>query len=317
MRAAFINAYGQPLQVVQVGEQPDPLVGPDVVLVEVAAAGVNPVDWKIVAGYLQGAFPHHLPLIPGWDVAGTVRVVGPAVTSVAVGDRVAAYARKDAVQHGTFAQLVAVPERAIAKVPDGVDFLQAAALPLAGLTAEQALDAASVKSGDRVLVHNSSGGVGTFAVQLAVLRGAQVYGTASPANHQRLVDLGVTPLDYHGDVVAQLRALAPEGVDVVVDLVGGSALESAADVLVPGGRVVSITNAKLLSDVSRAHGLDGHYVFVRPDGPMLARLLQLVGDGQLKVDISREFTLEQSAAALEYSRDGHARGKIVITVPAE
>ena len=115
----------------------DPVVGPDSLLVEVAAAGINPVDWKIVAGYLQGAFPHHLPLIPGWDVAGTVTAVGPAVSGVAPGDRVAAYARKDHVQNGTYAELVAVPERAYAIVPEGVDLTTAGALPLAGLTAEQ------------------------------------------------------------------------------------------------------------------------------------------------------------------------------------
>src|SRR5262245_34904251 len=132
MRAAFIADFGEP-SVVQVGELDDPLVGPDSVLVSVRAAGVNPVDWKIVAGFLQGAFPHHLPLVPGWDVAGVVESVGPAVTSVQPGDRVLAYARKDHVQHGTFAEKVAVPERGVARIPDGVEFVPAGGLPLAGL----------------------------------------------------------------------------------------------------------------------------------------------------------------------------------------
>ncbi len=127
---------------VEVEDVEQPLVGPDAVLVEVAAAGVNPVDWKIVSGGLQGAIPTHLPMILGWDVAGTVTAVGPAITDVAVGDRVAAYARKDSVEHGTFAEQVAVPRRALAIIPSGVELAVAGALPLAGLTAEQLLDAA-------------------------------------------------------------------------------------------------------------------------------------------------------------------------------
>ena len=229
----------------------DPVVGPDSLLVEVAAAGINPVDWKIVAGYLQGAFPPHLPMIPGWDVAGTVRAVGPAVVGVAPGDRVAAYARKDHVQNGTYAELVAVPERAYAKVPEGVDLTTAGALPLAGLTAEQLLDATEVGEGDTVLVHAAAGGVGSFAVQLAALRGARVIGTASEGNHDYLRGLGAEPVTYGDALVQNVRALAPEGVDVVIDLIGGDALEATPMLMADGGRVASIIDADAVQGARR------------------------------------------------------------------
>ncbi len=314
MRAAFIKSFGAPLDVVEVGEQPEPLVGPDVVVVDVAATSVNPVDWKVIAGYLQGAFPHHLPLIVGWDVAGTVSAVGPAVTTVAVGDRVAAYDREDEVEFGTFAERVSVPERAIAKVPDSLPLDIAAAVPLAGLTAEQLLDAAAVKAGDLVLVHAASGGVGSFAVQLAALRGAEVIGTASPANHDALRRLGATPVAYGENLVTDVLGVAAGGVDVIIDLAGAEALAATPQLLKRGGRVASIVDAQGVKTIAAQHGFEGHYVFVRPDAAMLARLLGLVAAGKLVVDIAGRYSLDQAAQALEANRQGHTRGKIVVTV---
>ena len=311
MRAAYLTEYGDP-DVIRIGEIDDPLVGPDVVLVEMAAAGVNPVDWKIVAGYLRGAFPHHTPLIPGWDVAGTVKAVGPAVTSVAVGDRVAAYARKDDIQWGTFAELVGVPERAVTRVPDDVDIVHAGALPLAGLTAEQLLDAAAVGAGDVVLIHAATGGVGSFATQLALGRGATVLGTSSARNAGALEAWGAQPIDYAGDVAAQVRAVVPEGVSVVVDLVGGEALDSVAQVIAPGGRLTGIVDAARMAEIGAELGIQQRYVFVRPDAAQLARLLDRVAAGDLSVDVAQTFPLDDTAAALEQNRTGHTRGKIVI-----
>lgn len=308
MRTTLIRSYGEP-SVVATAEVDDPIVGPDSVLVETAAAGVNPVDWKIIAGYMQGAYPNHLPLIPGWDIAGTVRAVGPAVTTVGVGDRVAAYARKDHIQNGTFAELCAVPERAIAPVPDGVELAQAGALPLAALTAEQLLDAAEVTSDDTVLVHAAAGGVGSFVVQLAGLRGARVIGTASERNHNFLRELGAEPVSYGPELVDNVQAVAPAGVDVVIDLVGGDALAATPQLLAKGGRVASVTDAKTVKE------LGGSYVFVRPDGATLGRLLGLVADGKLRVEVAETYPLEQTGDALEASKAGHTRGKIVITVP--
>ncbi len=306
MRAAVIHSYGEP-DVVQTAEIDAPLVGPDSVLVEVAASGVNPVDWKVVSGALQGAFPTHLPMIPGWDVAGTVTAVGPAITDVAVGDRIAAYARKDSIEHGTYAQLVAVPRRALAHVPDGVHLTTAGALPLAGLTAEQLLDAAQVGEGETVLVHAASGGVGSFAVQLAVLRGARVIGTASEANHEYVRGLGAEPVSYGDGLIDHVRAVAPDGVDAVIDLVGGDALGATPQLLRSGGRVASVIEADTVKE------LRGTYVFVHPDAAMLTRLLQLVADGSLKVEIAQTFPLERAGDALAAVKDGHTRGKVVIT----
>jgi len=306
MRAAVIHSYGEP-DVVQTAEIDDPLVGPDSVLVEVAASGVNPVDWKVVSGALQGAFPTQLPMVPGWDVAGTVTAVGPAITDVAVGDRIAAYARKDSIEHGTYAELVAVPRRALAHVPDGVELTTAGALPLAGLTAEQLLDAAQVGEGETVLVHAASGGVGSFAVQLAVSRGARVIGTASEANHEYVRGLGAEPVSYGDGLIDHVRAVAPDGVDAVIDLVGGDALGATPQLLRSGGRVASVIEADTVKE------LGGTYVFVHPDAAMLTRLLQLVADGSLKVEIAQTFPLERAGDALAAVKDGHTRGKVVIT----
>jgi NADPH:quinone reductase-like Zn-dependent oxidoreductase len=307
MRAAVIREFGDP-SVVQVGEVDDPLVGPDFVLVSVRAAGVNPVDWKIVAGYLQGAFPHYLPLVPGWDVSGVVEAVGPAVTSVQAGDRVLAYARKDHVQHGTFAEKVAVPERAVARLPESVDFVPGGGLPLAGLTAEQLLEAAEVTKADTVLVHNAAGGVGTFAVQLASLRGARVIGTASSGRHDYVRSLGAEPVEYGEGLAHRVRDLAPEGVDVALDLVGGDALEQSREALARDGRVASVTDPEAVKQPG------GRYVFVRPDAQMLDRLVGYVADGRVRVEVAETFPLEEAAQALARSKEGHTQGKLVVTL---
>ena len=287
----------------------DPVVGPDSLLVEVAAAGINPVDWKIVAGYLQGAFPHHLPMIPGWDVAGTVRAVGPAVSAsrpVTASRRTPARTTCRTARTPSWSRSPSAP---YAKVPEGVDLTTAGALPLAGLTAEQLLDATEVGEGDTVLVHAAAGGVGSFAVQLAALRGARVIGTASERNHDYLRGLGAEPVTYGDALVENVRALAPEGVDVVIDLIGGDALDATPRLLADGGRVASIIDADAVEE------LGGRYVFVHPDGPMLGRLLQLVADGRLKVEIARTFPLERTGDALAANKEGHVRGKVVVTVP--
>jgi len=314
MLAAVINSFGDPAAVIEIVETHEPIVGPDSVLISVAAASVNPVDWKVVAGYLQGAIPHHLPLIPGWDVAGTVIGVGPAIKSFAVGDRVAAYAREDHIQFGTYAQRVAVPERTACKIPDGVAFDVAAAVPLAGLTAAQVLIAADVSADDVVLIHAAAGGVGTFATQLARSRGAKVIGTASPSNHEMLKDRGIIPVDYHGDLAAVVKEIEPNGVDVVIDLVGGDALAATPDVLALNGRVVSIIDSETVTKLASEYGYNGFYEFVRPDSKRLAELLEMVASGELIVDVAQRFSLAETAAAMESSKTGQTRGKIVISV---
>ncbi|MGN6299955.1 MAG: NADP-dependent oxidoreductase, partial [Angustibacter sp.] len=204
MKAITISSYGG-ADVMELTDQPDPIVGPDYVLVRVKASSVNPVDYKVREGYLQGAFPSHLPMILGWDVAGVVEKVGPAVRDFAEGDEVIGYVRKDSLEHGTYAELVAAHVRHLARKPASATFEEAAALPLAGLTALQSLRLAEVGEGDTVLVHAAAGGVGSFAVQIAKSLGARVIGTASAANHEYLRSLGAEPVEYGDKLVAAVQ----------------------------------------------------------------------------------------------------------------
>jgi NADPH:quinone reductase-like Zn-dependent oxidoreductase len=308
MKAITISSYGGP-DVLELTEQPDPLVGPDYVLVRVRAASVNPVDYKIREGYLQGAFPSHLPLIPGWDVAGVVEQVGPAVTEYIPGDEVVGYVRKDTIEHGTYAELVAAHVRHLALRPTSVSFEQAAALPLAGLTAWQSVDLTSVGKGDTVLVHAAAGGVGSFAVQIAVHRGARVLGTASERNHDYLRSLGAEPVTYGEGLAERVRGLAPDGVDAVVDYIGGESLEMSPRVVKNPERIVSVVDAATVKAVG------GQYAFVRPDPRHLAELATLVDDGVLRIELARTFPLAQAADAQRLVEEGHVRGKVAISVP--
>lgn len=307
MKAAVYERFGD-AAVLQVREHDDPPVGPDTVLVRVNATSVNPVDWKIRSGYLQGAYPHHLPIIPGWDVSGVVEAVGPAViTDLKVGDQVWGYVRRDDVQWGTSAELVPAPQRTVSRKPASLSLEEAAAVPLAGLTAYQSLvEALDVQPGERVLVHAAAGGVGQFAVQIAAARGCDVVGTASPDNHDLLRSLGVSEVvDYQQGPVSELLS-AP--VEAVLDLVGGEALEDAPRQVKDTSRIVSVI------DPQTVKGLGGRYVFVRPEREHLDALKSLVDEGTLGVDVSETFPLDRIADAHRLSEGGHARGKIVVTV---
>ncbi len=307
MKAIAINRYGGP-EVLEHTELDDPKVGPDGVLVRVRTAGVNPVDWKIREGYLDGSFPSHFPLIPGWDVAGTVEATGPAVTEFAPGDNVVGYVRKDHIQNGTYAELVTAPVRALARAPVRGSWAEAAGLPLAGLTAQQVLQATRLSSGEVLLVHAASGGVGSLAVQLGRIMGARVIGTASEANHDYLRSLGAEPVTYGAGLVERVRDLVTGGVDVAVDFVGGDALEVTPQLMRHPGRFASVI------DASRVIELGGHYVFVRPDAEHLARLVRYVDEGQLNVEVPRTLPLEQAAEAHRLNQQGHTRGKLVLDV---
>lgn len=308
MKAAFYERYGE-ADVLQVGELPDPPVGPDTVLIRAKATSVNPVDWKIRKGFLQGVFPHHLPIIPGWDVAGVVEAVGPAVRSgLRPGDEVYGYVRRDDVKFGTAAEKVIAPERTVTKKPASLSFEEAAAVPLAGLTAYQCVvEALDVRAGDRVLVHAAAGGVGQFAVQIARSRGAEVIGTASPKHHDYLRSLGCARvIDYHAGPISQQLG---GKVDAVVDLIGGDALKDSAAQAKDMRRVVSIVDGKTVL------AMGGRYVFVRPEREHLDALAALADAGKLKVDIAERLPLSRIADAHRMSEQGHTRGKIVIAIP--
>src|SRR3954454_19015190 len=182
-----MNQYGGPDVLKLATDAPEPKVGPDFVLVRTKAVGVNPVDWKIRQGRLDGLFQTDFPVVPGWDVAGVVERVGPAVSEFCPGDEVIGYVREDHVGRGTYAELVAAPVRTLGRKPARLSWAEAAGLPLAGLTAHQALTKAlTINDDDTVLIHNAAGGVGTFAVQIARVKGARVIGTAGPHNHDHL-----------------------------------------------------------------------------------------------------------------------------------
>ncbi|MDQ3608508.1 MAG: NADP-dependent oxidoreductase, partial [Actinomycetota bacterium] len=247
----------------------------------------------------------------GWDVAGVVEQVGPAVVDLAVGDEVYAYGRKTEVAEGTYAELVSLPAAMVARKPAGLSFTQAAGVPLAGLTAWQALvEAADVQSGERVLVQAAAGGVGHLAVQIAVARGAEVIGSASPANHDFVRSLGATEvIDYSAGPVA--GQVDPQ-VDVLFDLFGGDALADARGAVRRGGRVVSIAEPQPAGDSD--NDLQGHYVFVHPSADGLDALTALFDAGDLRVEVAATYPLEQAAAAHERLEEGHVRGKLVLEV---
>ncbi|MEU7592998.1 NADP-dependent oxidoreductase [Streptomyces sp. NPDC039022] len=306
MKAVIAHRYGDPDQLGWT-DQPDPKVGPDSVLVRVKAVGVNPVDWKVLAGYLDPLMNVHFPLIPGWDVAGVVERTGLDATEFAVGDEVVGYVRKDEVQHGTFAELVAAPVRTLARKPAALSWQQAAGLPLAGLTALQVLDRVGVTKGETVLVHAASGGVGSLGVQIAAARGAGVIGTASERNHDFLRSLGAEPVTYGDGLAGRVRALAPDGVDAAVDFVGNGVIDVSQELLRDTSRVASVADNDVLEK-------GGHMVWVRPDGAGLAALGDLADAGKLTVHVDTVLPLSQAAEAFRRSQEGRTRGKIVLEV---
>lgn len=306
MKAITLQQYGGP-DALEVTDQPEPKVGPDQVLVRVKAAGVNPVDWKVGAGYLDQIQEVSFPLVPGWDVAGVVERLGADAGEFAVGDEVMGYVRKDEVRHGTYAELVAAPVRTLARKPASLDWQQAAGLPLAGLTAYQTLHRLDVGAGDTVLIHAASGGVGSLGVQIATALGARVIGTASERNHDFLRGLGAEPVGYGDGLAERVRALAPEGVDAALDFIGGGTVEVSQQVLKKPERVVSIADHDVVAQ-------GGQYLFVRPDAAGLTALGDLADAGKLKVTVDRALPLAEAAEAWQLSQAGRTRGKLVLTL---
>jgi NADPH:quinone reductase-like Zn-dependent oxidoreductase len=300
----------------EVLDVPEPKVGADVVRIRVAAAGVNPVDWKIREGRLEAAWPHVFPVVPGWEVAGVVERAGPAVTTVAPGDEVFAYCRKHFIGEGAYAELVTVPETSVAHKPRSLDLEHAAGVPLCALTAYQALfGGAGLTAGETVLIQAAAGGVGSFAVQLATDSGADAIGTASERNHEYVLGLGaVEAIDYgERDVVKAVREIAPGGVDVVLDSLGGEALRRSVEAVRDEGRIVSIAQPPT-DEVFRQRGIEAAYVFVRPNAEELTELADMFDENRLMVHLDEILPLEQAARAHELSEAGHVRGKLVLSV---
>jgi NADPH2:quinone reductase len=315
MRAIAIDEFGGPEKLRQMAlPRPRPETGE--VLIRVVSAGVNPVDCEIREGKLRDTFPHKFPLIPGWDVAGVVEEFGEGASRFRKGDRVWAYARKPTVQGGCYAEYVALPEKSVALMPTKLLFEEAAAVPLAALTAHQALTSRTgIERGGTVLVHAAAGGVGHFAVQMAHNAGAHVIGTASAAKHSFVLGLGAEAcIDYtQEDFVEAIRRSAPNGVDLIVDSVGGKTLTRSFEALSRGGRLVSIVDEPDM-EIAEQRCVVAHSLLSEPSGDQLAVLARLFDQKKISTHVQKIYPLSAAAEAHKTLEEGHVQGKLVLNL---
>lgn len=328
MRAFVVTKYKEPLQEADV---PEPTVGEHDVLVRVEAAGLNPLDEKIRAGEFKQILPYQLPLILGNDVAGTVIRVGAAVRGFRPGDEV--YARPHQDRIGTFAERIAVAEGDLALKPASISMEEAGSLPLAALTAWQALvERGKVRPGQKVLIHAGAGGVGSIAIQLAAHLGASVATTASGSNADFVRALGAdTVIDYRTQDFEQLLT----GYDLVLDSIGGKTLEKSLRVLKPGGKAIGITGppdpafareaglnplmrlavAGLSGKIRRQAkklGVTCEFLFMRASGDQLRQITTLIDQGVVRPVVGKVVGFDQTPQALQSLSQGGIRGKAVI-----
>ena len=311
MKAVRIHEYGGP-EVVRYEDAGVPEPGPGEVLVRAHAAGVNPVDWKTRSGGGQAKkIGEQFPLVLGWDVSGTVEEVGPEASGWSVGDEVFGLVRFP--QPGaTFAEYVAAPAQELAAKPRALTHIEAAAVPLAALTAWQALfDAGGLDAGQTVLVHAAAGGVGHLAVQLARWKGARVVGTASANHADFLRSLGAEAVDYSREHFEDVVSDA----DLVLDTLGGEVMERSLAVLAKDGILVSVRDEPS-EEKLQEHGVRAQRILVHPDGDQLSQIASLVDAGDLRPVIDAELPLSQVNAAFQASEAGHTRGKMVLRIPA-
>jgi NADPH:quinone reductase-like Zn-dependent oxidoreductase len=248
----------------------------------------------------------------GWDAAGVVEAVGPAVTWFKPGDRVYGYCRRHELEYGTYAEYVTVPEGYLARMPDELSFEEAAALPLVGLTAHQGLEIVGLRGGEYLFVNGGAGGVAHMVIQLAVARGARVAATGSPASHAFLRELGAEPFDYADENLRERwrEYTGGAGADAAFDIFGGDGLEQAFSVMRKGGRLVSIA-----APPNPREGFEARYMFVRPSGYDLGEhITPLVNEGAVRPHIQQTFPLEAAAEAMEVLEGGHVRGKLTLSV---
>ena len=304
MKTAFISTFGTP-DVLAIGERGLRAPGPADVTVHVEAAGVNPLDLKMVAGYMQQVFPVELPYVPGTDFSGVIESVGAQVTSLKPGDRVLGRTAPSA--GGAFAQTLVIAADDLSLIPAEMSAEQAAAIPTAFGTAQQALfDVGQLKPGQRVLIHAAAGGVGSMAVQLAHKAGAYVIATASRQNIDLVTSLGADEvIDYRTQDFAKTR-----DVDLVLDTVGGDTLTSSWAVLRAGGRIVTLVEF----GIKPANGHLGEFVFFASATPFLMQATRLFQAGHLQIITDSIFPLSEARSALEKVATGHARDKVVIRV---
>ncbi|WP_223528521.1 NADP-dependent oxidoreductase [Pseudomonas sp. GL-R-19] len=332
MKAFIIDRYGKKAAL-RATEIPEPELGKDDVLVQIHAAGVNPLDLKIRDGEFKMILPYRMPLVLGNDLAGVVVRVGSGVQQFKAGDEV--YARPDDNRIGAFAEFIAIDQRSLALKPKGLTMEEAASIPLVGLTAWQALvEKANLKKGQKVLIHAGSGGVGTLAIQLAKHLGATVATTTSTANVEWVKRLGADiVIDYRKDDFEKVL----HDYDVVLNSLGTETLEKSLRILKPGGKLISISGPpdvdfaksaglsgflklvmRLLSygirKKARRRGVSYSFLYMRASGEQLHKITALIDSRVLRPVVDRVFPFESTPEALAYVETGRAKGKVIVKV---
>lgn len=308
MKAIRFHAYGGP-EVLVHEDAPRPEAATGELLIRVAAAGVNPVDWKARAGHLKDWLQYQLPLIPGWDVSGTVAAMGNGVSGFKEGDEV--FGMLDLTRDGAYAEYAIARAADMARKPASVSHVDAASLPIAALTAWQALfEVARLAPGQTILIHGAAGGVGHFAVQFAKGKGARVIATASARNTGFVRELGAERvIDYQSTRFEE----SVRDVDIVLDTIGGDTQQRSWQVLKKGGILVATLGIDT-SQAARDFGARGEGMFVHADAGQLSKIAALVEAKQLRPYIGSTPQLTEAAKAHEQSETGHVRGKIVLRV---
>jgi NADPH:quinone reductase-like Zn-dependent oxidoreductase len=313
MRALHVPAAGaQP----ELGDLPTPTVTDGTVLIRVKAAGLNPFDNGIAAGMMAQMLPHEYPVVLGRDAAGVVEAVGSGVDDIKVGDEVLGHVlAAPPIQAGTLAEYALLPAAAVPRKPAELDFVTAAALPLAGAAAAQAVEAVDPQPGQTVLVNGASGGVGSYAIQLLAARGATVLATGTSNDTDRLRGLGATTVIDHtaGPVADQVRAAYPDGVDALINLAGFTPADVPAAAVRQGGKIAT-TTATPAEETLAAADLTSSFIMAGPHREIVAPLADQAAAGDLKVNIATVLPLERATDGLGTLASGQAKGKIVVTL---
>ncbi|PUZ26794.1 NADPH:quinone reductase [Chitinophaga costaii] len=314
MKAITVADFGmQPI----LSDMPKPTAGQGQLLVKLAAASVNPYDWKVIDGLLKGHVQHDFPFIPGSDGAGTIEALGECVSGHQVGDKIYGQFFTTPLGHGSYAEYVVVPqEGALDTVPQNISLEDAAALPTAAMTANALVVRTGLEDGPIVFIVGATGGVGSFAVQIAAGKGLQVIATASPAAAENIKQLGATVIIDHtqGNIVDQLKEKYPQGIDALIDMVSDKETFAAlATQVKPGGyalTTVFVADEKALEK----QGITGENFELQANANALQVITQLVESGALKLPPIQKVPLEKAPEALAQSRSGKTKGKLVITI---
>ncbi|MDA1763364.1 NADP-dependent oxidoreductase [Bacillus cereus] len=331
MKAMIIDRYGKvPMRMAEV---PTPEINEYEVLAEIHAASINPIDFKIRDGKVKMLLKYEMPLILGNDFSGVIVKVGAKVTNFKVGDEIYARPRKNKI--GTFAEYIAIHENDIALKPKNLSFEEAASIPLVGLTSYQALhDIMQLQKGQKILIHAGSGGVGTFAIQLAKIMGATVTTTASEAGANLVTSLGADEIiNYKTEKFEDILT----NYDAVFDTIGGATLEKSFNIIKSGGNIVSVSGmpnarfgkefgsgffktllfslaSKKLTALEKKYNAQYSFLFMKPSGDQLRIIANYIEAGQIKPVIDRVFPFEDAQKAMEYSEAGRAKGKIIVKI---